>query len=700
MACGGGPGGADAAGTAGTEGTDGAAGKLAGSGVPTRDVVLITLDTLRHDALGYRGIKGVPGNPASQTPVLDRLALGGRVFPEAHAHGVVTLPSHTNILTGLYPYQHGIRDNTGYVLGDDVPTLATLLREAGYATGAFVGAFPLDRRFGLARGFDVYDDHYPEGSTPDAFVIAERRGDEVVAPALAWWRSQAGKKRFLWVHLYDPHAPYAPPEPFASRFRGNPYLGEVAAMDSFLAPLLEPFLAGSEAPPTVVAVTADHGEALGDHGELTHGLFTYEATLKVPLILWGPGIPPGVDGRSAGHVDLAPTILQALGLAVPEGMSGHSLLAPPPEQPPAFYFEALSSYLNRGWAPLRGTLAGGKKWIELPLPELYDLAADPAEGSNLFTSDRQAATPLRRLMPREDSWPPGRGAIASSELARLRALGYLASGDQPGKRRFTPEDDPKNLVSLDRKMHEVIDLYSRGELVAAAKLAREVVAERPDMAVGYQHLALVLRQLERPDEAIEALEGALGRGLASPSLIRELGLTLAESGRAAEAVEVLTPIASEDDLETLVALGNAQFVAGELPAARATLERVLARDEDDVKALEGLGAVALAAGQPDLARTWLMRAIALNDRLPIAWNSLGVARYQLGDREGALTAWARSVELDGGQFDALINLGLIAAEAGQPERARSALERFVATAPPNRYAADIARARQLLSRLP
>ena len=259
----------------------------------SRDIVLITIDTLRADAPGFAG------NPRSQTPVLDRLAAQGRVFTNAHAHNVVTLPSHTNILTGLYPFQHGVRDNTGFRLAAKVPTLATVLRGAGYATGAFVGAFPLDSQFGLNHGFDVYDDHYPKGANETEFVLPERRGDEVVRLALAWWRARQGRPRFLWVHLYDPHAAYDPPEPFASRFKDNLYLGEVAAADSFLAPLLEPFLAGRERPALVV-VTGDHGEAFGEHGESTHGLFAYEATLKVPLVVWGRGAAPGRDGRRRG----------------------------------------------------------------------------------------------------------------------------------------------------------------------------------------------------------------------------------------------------------------------------------------------------------------------------------------------------------------------------------------------------------------
>jgi arylsulfatase A-like enzyme/Flp pilus assembly protein TadD len=660
-----------------------------GGAAPGADVLLVTIDTLRHDATGFSGNRRVA------TPVLDRLAAAGRVFPEAHAHNVVTLPSHANILTGLYPHQHGVRDNSGFTLDARFPTLATLLREAGYATAAFVGAFPLDARFGLGRGFEVYDDRYPEGSSPTAFVIAERPGDQVVGPALAWWRSNAGRKRFLWVHLYDPHAPYAPPEPYASRYPAERYLGEVAATDAFLAPLLTPFLDGRE-PPALIALTADHGEALGDHGELTHGLFAYEATLKVPLVLWGPGVERGVDRRQAAHVDLLPTLLGAVGVEAPAGLPGRSLLGPDAGGDRRLYFEALSPYLNRGWAPLRGVLGEGRKLLELPLPELYDLAADPAERANLFARDRRAAGALRAALPREAVWPPRQSAVSGDEAARLRSLGYLA-GSSGGKTRFTAADDPKRLVALDRKIHRVIDLYSRGDLPAAAALAREVVAERPAMSAGYEHLALILRQQEDPGAAIAVLEAALARGAASPSLVRELGLVLAEVGRAGDAVRVLEPVAAGgEDLDAMNALAAAYFTAGRLPAAEAEARRVLGRDPGNVKALETLGAAALGAGRAREAAQHLERALAANPGLPIAWNTLGVARYRLGDPRGAVAAWERSAGLDPRQFDALYNLGIVAAETGQREKARAALERFVATAPPARFGGDIAEARRLL----
>ena len=292
------------------------------------DLILITIDTLRADALGFAG------NTRVATPTLDRLARSGRVFTSAHAHNVVTLPSHCNILTGLYPFQHGVRENSGFVLPAAVPTLATVLSAAGYQTGAFVSAYPLESRFGLATGFAVYDDRFSSALRGEEFGLPERRGDDTVAAARAFWTAGAGgKPRFLWLHLFDPHAPYAPPEPFASRYADAPYLGEVAAVDAYLEPLLATFLAGRERP-ALIALTADHGESLGEHGEATHGLFAYEATLKVPLLLWGAGVASGSDDRPARHVDLFPTLLAAAGIAPPAAPGvaarpGQSSLAPP-----------------------------------------------------------------------------------------------------------------------------------------------------------------------------------------------------------------------------------------------------------------------------------------------------------------------------------------------------------------------------------
>src|SRR6185369_10927811 len=292
------------------------------------DVLLITIDTLRADAVGAYG------STTGATPGLDRLATRGVVFSQAHAHNVVTLPSHANILSGRLPFQHGVRDNAGFRFPSDTPTLATLLKAAGYRTGAFVSAFTLDSRFGLDRGFDVYDDQLAGPAGP--LALPERHGTDTVAAAQRWLAQGDGRPTFCWIHLYDPHAPYRPREPFASRFAATPYVGEVAAADAALEPVLRPLLEAA-APHTLVVLTADHGESLGEHGERTHGLFAYEATLRVPLIVYQPALfRPRVVQAPVRHVDLVPTILDALAMPVPEDLDGRTLLpvaaggAPPP----------------------------------------------------------------------------------------------------------------------------------------------------------------------------------------------------------------------------------------------------------------------------------------------------------------------------------------------------------------------------------
>ena len=300
------------------------AGWRARAGRPRRDpglsVLLVTIDTLRADALGAYGRAG------AGTPWIDRLAQGGVRFEHAHAHNVVTLPSHANLLSGQYPLVHGVRDNSGFRFPADRPTLATLLKARGHRTAAFVSAFPLDSRFGLDRGFDLYDDRLGGAETRSSFLVPERRGYETVEAAGRWLRAQGESRAFGFVHLYEPHFPYQPPEPFASRFPGAPYEGEVSAADSSLEPLLKPILEAGDRGRTLVVVTSDHGEALGDHGEQTHGIFAYEATLRVPLILYAPRLlRPTVVSAPVRHVDVLPTVLDLLGQKPPADLDGRSL---------------------------------------------------------------------------------------------------------------------------------------------------------------------------------------------------------------------------------------------------------------------------------------------------------------------------------------------------------------------------------------
>jgi arylsulfatase A-like enzyme/Flp pilus assembly protein TadD len=651
------------------------------------NVVLITIDTLRADAPGFSGNRKV------ETPNLDRLAREGLVFESAHASNVVTLASHTNILTGLYPYQHGVRENAGFRLDPRFPTMATLLSRNGFAAAAFVGAFPLDSRYGLNRGFDVYDDRYPPGVTAYDFAVPERPGTEVVALALDWYRKNEGRKRFLWVHLYDPHAPYLPPAPFRERYAGNLYLGEVAATDAALGPLLE-LLEEKEKGSTVVVVTGDHGEALGDHGELTHGLFAYESTLKIPLVLWCPGrVPSGRSALQVGHVDILPTVLELVGAPPPADLAGRSLLRAAATGGEAIYFESLSASLNRGWAPLTGVIAEGLKYVDLPIPELYDLKADPQEKENLVPQRIEAVRRLKALLPNSTLAAAPRST--SEEAHRLLALGYL-SGSAGHRGPYTEADDPKKLVALDAKIHRVIDLYQRGDHAAARALAAEILRERPSMSVGYDFVSFLLQQDGNDAEAASVLQSAVRKGLASEEMRQKLALILCEQGRPAEALEALKPVAQSDDPDTQNTIGIALTDLGRTEEALRVFGEIARKHPTNPIAFESMGIALLKGRNAAGALERLNRALAINEKLPRALNTKGVAQMELGDPAGAIASWSRAAELDPRQYDALLNLGIVAAERGEMNVARDALRRFVATAPPALYPKDLQRARRML----
>lgn len=653
-------------------------------------MVLITIDTLRYDAVGFNGNRDV------DTPNLDRLAEESRVFDHAHSHNVVTLPAHASLLTGLLPPQHGVRENSGFELAQSATTLAEIFRSDGFATAAFVSAFPLDHRSGLDQGFDVYDDRYSSGARDDDFRIGERPGDATVAAAKSWWAENATKRRFLWLHLYEPHAPYAPPEPWRSRFPQQPYLGEVATADEYLGD----FLTVVE-PETTVVLTADHGEALGDHGESSHGLFAYEATLRVPLVIRTPALDPGRDERSVGLIDLAPTMLAAAGVKGGEGMSGIDLLQAGPARGRPQYFEALSTYFNRGWAPLRGVVSKEWKFIDLPLPELYRLSIDPGEMRNLAGVEAERARSMRGAVPAETPWPPEAGSGASpSDTVVLRSLGYLARADErPTGDVFTVENDPKNLVELDNLIQETMAALAGKRFDQAVAQARKIIAERPSMATGHEYLVLALRGQEDIAAAERAARGGLKHHPGDASLTRLRGELLVELGDYPAARPLLIRLQEEHpDRENLILLGNLEFQAGNLSRARTWYLGVLEEDGDNARALEGLGAVALAEGDTDAAAEHLQRAVEVDPRRAIAWNGLGVVAMRRGDPNAALESWARALELDSRQLAALFNHGLVAARLGRVEPAVRSLSRFIEVAPPQ-YAGDVNAARSMLAQL-
>ena len=638
-----------------------------GAAAPAKpNILLITVDTLRADHLGCYGSASV------RTPAADSLAARGALFTRAFAHAPMTLPSHADIMLGLTPNAHGVHDNSGFIVREEFLTLAEWLKAQGYETGAFVGAFPVDSRFGLVQGFDVYDDNYgTQGPTDMVFV--ERKADVVAAKASEWLRGRSGPW-FLWVHLFDPHQPYAPPEPFLSQYPDRPYEGEIAYADSALAKLLGVLEERKMADRTAVVFTADHGESLGEHGETTHGYFAYDATLRVPLILALPGGKPARVDANVCHIDIFPTVCELLGGKSPVGLQGRSLLPlikgrSLPARP--IYFEALTAYYNRGWAPLRGFIRGNDKFMDSPIPEVYDLGKDFSELDNLAPKTDLAAyrKALADLM-REEASPLADKAGQAADRAtaeKLRSLGYLASPQKPEKKEFTAKDDLKTLLPYHAKWMQATLAYSAGRSTEGIRLLKEIVAERKDFDLAYTYLANFYQEQKRPADAEAVLREALANNPASFRTNTALGIIMIDNGRFDEAIGLLNrSLASIDfDPETWNYLGVAYWNTGRLDEALEAYERALSLDANYAIVFNNRGSLFLSRffkdKRPDdlaQAAADFRQAIELDPKYASAWNGLGITSSQVGDGEGAIAAWRKAIELKPDFGLALYNLGL------------------------------------------
>ena len=575
---------------------------------PGPNIVLITVDTLRADRLepyGYRLIK---------TPQISRLASDGILFDRAIAQVPLTLPSHCSIMTGTYPFSTGVRDQAGFVLADNVTTLAESLKKAGYDTAAFVASSVLEARTGLAQGFDIYSD--PTKGDKGTLVGPEgleRRGDAIVAEALKWIEAPGRKKFFVWIHLYETHAPYRSPESYASRYRKHPYDGAIAYVDSILGAFLQSAISRGWYDRSIIVFTSDHGESLGDHGEQTHGFFLYDATLRVPLIVKLPrfrwrGTKVVDQVRS---IDIAPTILELAGLKREPEIQGESLLsrmarkANPSDL--VAYSETYFPYYHFKWSPLFSLRTSKYLYIKAPLPELYDLALDPGEKENIApknpavcsTFAEQLSTKYMKLTVESVS-----GERADSELyERLRSLGYIGMPRTSKKPPSALLPDPKDKLAVYLLLQEAIEDATKGRVDESIRKLRQVLQQDDQIIDAYLNLGVNYAEQERFVEAASSFKSVLSLDDRNVLATFNLALCYARLGEWNEAIVGFrrTLELNPRETEALIALGRAYQIQGEFARASEVFQTAIAQQPNLTEVHSYLADVYRALGMVDKA---------------------------------------------------------------------------------------------------
>ncbi len=553
-------------------------------GEPSYNVLLITLDTTRADHLGCYGY-----GPA-KTPHLDGLAREGVRFARAYCPAPLTLPSHCSILSGLYPVTHGVRNN-GHDLPLGIKMLAEILKGHGYMTSAFVSSFSVDSRFGIGRDFDVYDDTF-QSQLPLKSPNAERQAEETFALFSRWLENNWQSKFFAWVHYFDPHLPYNPPSPYREEFGDRLYDGEIAYMDHYVGAVLERLKEKGIIEKTIIVVAGDHGEGLGDKVEIGHGIFLYEETLRVPLILYNQKIFPRsqVIESVVRLVDVAPTVLEIIGLKdEAAGMQGQSLIAwlrGKSRKDLNGVVETFYPRENFGWSELVGLISGRWKFIQAPRRELYDLKNDPEEEKNLFSQSKDKAGEMAKKLEQEllrlisdPKAPDGQAAARTEGLEKLRSLGYI---------NFAPAKpssvlpDPKEKIGLLRLIHQAQGFELEERYPEAEEVYLEILKEVPDSPEAYVNLAIVQVAQNKFDLAIDTLSRGIVRIADSEVLLVRLGHTYLVTGKSQEALETMDKVLdlNPQNVDALTVSAGILDVAGRKEEARLYYERALATEPE------------------------------------------------------------------------------------------------------------------------
>lgn len=653
------------------------------------NVLFVTLDTTRADRLGPYGFKGV------QTPVLDRLAREGVVFERVASAAPLTQPSHATMFTSRLPPAHGVRDNGAAVLADDEITLAEVLKERGARTGAFIGAYVLDSRWGFDQGFDTYFDDF-DLSQHRAISLGgiERRASDVVDAALKWFDAGSDRPFFAWLHFFDAHAPYNPPEPFRTSYAGRAYAGEIAYMDTQLGRLVSALESRHLLDRTIIVVIGDHGESLGEHGEGAHGFFLYEGVVRVPLILRTP-YPPTRGRRVAELVrtlDVMPTVLDLLGVPRPATAAGRSLAGlmsgAAGDDSAEAYSESLYPLNQFGWSGLQALRAGRYKYIAAPRPELYDLERDPGETNNLYDERRQVADGMRNRLEairREAAAEGGERQtidVDPETRARLAALGYIGTfAGSPGEDRGDGSlADPKDKIELFNQINRASELSkheNRSE--ESIRILQDVVAADPTVIAGWFMLGneyVRIGQLERGiDHYRRALELKPDYDLA----VTNLANTYRRMGRdddAAAGYERLLQV-SPRNAQARFQLAQIRAEQGRVADAQSLIDKALALEPNLAGAHNVLGIIRFKQGNPAGAVAAIRTALESNPDLWGAHFNLALISEEQGDLAAAIREYQTEIERHPDHYKALFNLGRLYGQVGDRRRQLDAFRRAI-----------------------
>ncbi|GJM11330.1 MAG: hypothetical protein DHS20C11_36060 [Lysobacteraceae bacterium] len=641
--------------------------------------MLITLDTTRADHLGPYGYEAI------ETPTFDRIAERGTVFEQAFTPVPITLPSHLSIMSGTTPLYHGVHENNGFYVAEEIDTLAEVLSSNGYDTAAFVGAFPLDSQTGLDQGFDLYDDNYPssleKGKHPSLQgFYDERPARDVVRPALQWLRSRDHDQPFfIWTHYFDAHQPQEPPSPYREQYADQPYDGEIASVDEAVGQLVAEIEQLGELDNTIVIVTADHGEGLGEHGELTHALLLYSTTIRVPLIWSNPNHQWDQRVSAAvGTIDIMPTLLDLLDLPIPDAVQGELLPRNDAEGNPdrQLYAETWYGALMHGWSPLERLT--GQQWMTLhgPSNHLYDYRKDPNEINDLIDSEVELAGARLDLLDAVRN--ANKGELDASDrssspdkLARLASLGYIGASSEAPSGVDPNLPDPIQAIAAFREMNEGKQLFSSGNYALAIEVLQHALSIDPGNQYSLQYLAMSYMAIKDFASAENAIVGLLDAD--SPStqaylLAAQLALATDDSS---QAVQQLSQALESDPRNDATRQLLAQTLAQSDRSRAIALYRELTDDGDNVVASNALAVLLIREGRTEAAIELLERAIASQPFYAAAYLNRGVVAFQQDQLERSLELAETAISLRPMYWQA-IELKAIAADAlGKNEQASS-----------------------------